>query len=68
MKLLKKMKNKNGLLLLIGLLFSVQMVAQFEHYQYLRPIENVTETWHELELPNDLYRTLNRQITDLRII
>jgi hypothetical protein len=62
------MKIKTVLLLVICWCFSNQLFAQYEHYHYLRPIENVTEQWHEMELTDDLYKSLNRQLTDLRII
>lgn len=68
MKLLKKMKVKTVFLSVICWCFCSQLFAQYEYYQYLRPIENATEQWHEIELPNDLYKNLNRQLTDLRII
>jgi len=68
MKLLKKMKNKHIITLLFCLFGTATIFAQFEKYQYMRPIENVKETWHELELPDDIYGKLNRQYADLRIL
>ena len=62
------MKNKNYLSLFGCLLFTVHLFAQYDGYQYLRPLENVTETWHEIELPNDFYSKVNRRLHDLRII
>lgn len=62
------MKNKHLITLLFCLLGTATIFAQFEKYQYVRPIENVNETWHELELPDDIYGKLNRKYTDLRIL
>ncbi len=52
------------LLLLMSPLF---FDAQEESYQYRRSIQGVSETWHVIEIPTELYGKTNNELSDLRI-
>jgi hypothetical protein len=55
-------------ILIITLLSSSLSYAQLQNYQYKRALQGVTETWHSIELPNDIYGKISKQYADIRII
>jgi hypothetical protein len=58
------MKKKiNGLLFL--LLISTTLFAQ---YGYQRSIKGVSDTWHSISLPTDIFDKVNKDFSDIRIM
>ena len=43
------------------------MCAQIEKYKYKREILNINETWHRLELPDNMFGNLEDNLADIRI-
>ncbi len=50
---------------LIG--FTAFCSAQIETYNYKRTLNNVTDEWHKLTLPNAIFGKVNPDFSDLRI-
>lgn len=42
--------------------------AQWANYQFERPLSGITEPWHRIELPDDIFRHLRVNYADLRIM
>lgn len=60
------MRLKN--IFLSTLLFcSITGYSQFEDYQYKRKLSGISERWHSLLLPNEIYHHCNQDLSDLRI-
>lgn len=55
--------------LLTLLLFGLTSIcgAQMVQYNYKRPLDNITEEWHKITLPNAVFGQLNPNLSDLRI-
>lgn len=51
--------------LLIG--FTVFCSAQMKTYNYKRTLDNVTDEWHQLTIPDAIFSELNSNLSDLRI-
>ncbi|WP_430936078.1 DUF3999 family protein [Saccharicrinis sp. 156] len=60
------MKSRYIVFLLFILLNSL-MCAQIEKYKYKREILNINETWHRLELPDNMFGNLEDNLADIRI-
>ncbi len=41
--------------------------GQTNQYKYQRKLEHINSNWHILKLPNDIYKTINTDLSDLRI-
>lgn len=54
-------------LILLLLSIGVFSHAQIEHYNYKRALIGISDQWHQLVLPNDLFEKTNREISDIRI-
>jgi len=53
----------------ILLLFLSQLTAgQYEDFRFMRKITGITETWHKIILPDEIYPKLTSSLTDIRII
>ncbi len=61
------MTLKPNILILILTLASFSLFAQPFNYQYKRDILNVTENWHSISLPNDIFGKIQNQLNDIRI-
>ncbi|AGC78591.1 uncharacterized protein DUF3999 [Nonlabens dokdonensis] len=48
-------------------LVSAVSTAQITDYDYERSIENVSEPWHSITIPNDVFGKLNPSLSDIRI-
>lgn len=59
--------KKNKIFSLIFLLLSLNSFAQKEDFKFKRKIENVTETWHKIVLPESDFAKLNADFSDIRI-
>ena len=59
--------KKSSSLLFVFLLVGFHAVAQ-QQYAYKREIKGVTEQWHSIVLPDEMYEKLNRNFSDLRIV
>lgn len=42
--------------------------AQPDHFRYLRPIDGITDEWHKIGLPDELFENLRADFRDIRII
>ena len=60
-----KIRGKALLLVLIGI--STLSIAQSGRYSYKREITGITETWHKIHLPEELFGKVDRDVSDLRI-
>ena len=61
------MTIKNKIFGLILLLLSFSSFAQTEDFKFERKIENVTETWHKIILPESDFSKLKSDFSDIRI-
>ncbi len=52
---------------LILLLFAMTGFSQMNQYQFKREIKGVHNEWHQIELPDDIFASVNRSLSDLRI-
>ena len=59
--------KKNKIVLLLFLLLCLNSFAQTEDFRFKRKLENTSETWHKIVLPEDLYAKLNTAFSDIRI-
>lgn len=59
--------KKNKIYSLIFLLLSLNSFAQTEDFKFKRKIENTTETWHKIVLPESDFVKLNAGFSDVRI-
>lgn len=59
--------KKNKIYSLIFLLLSLNSFAQTEDFKFKRKIENTTETWHKIVLPESDFAKLNAGFSDIRI-
>lgn len=50
--------------LLLSFVFSF---GQMQKYSYKRELEGVTNSWHKLELPNDIFKKISPDLSDIRI-
>ena len=53
--------------ILFFFLFQINCFGQFEQYNYKREITDVSEQWHKVILPNDVFGKVNRNFSDIRI-
>lgn len=60
------MKTKIKLILITIFCFST-VTAQIEKYNYQREIIGVSDTWHKLLLPNDIFGNVKKDLNDIRI-
>ncbi|MEN7546448.1 DUF3999 family protein [Rapidithrix thailandica] len=63
------MKNKIGIIIwcLLSGILSIPGLAQIEQSPYRRSLSGVNSTWHQLELPEDLFEKIQPDFSDLRI-
>lgn len=52
----------------LWLLAPIISVAQYSSYQFVRPITGVSDTWHSIDLPDELYGKVSTSLRDIRII
>lgn len=60
---MKKIKTVTGLFLIL----SLNVLAQTEEFKFKRTIENATETWHKIILPEASLAKMNPDFSDVRI-
>ena len=58
-------KNKIGLVLMLFL--CLKSFSQTQDFQYRRTLENVSETWHKIILPEESFDKFNPDFSDIRI-
>ena len=62
------MKQQTSLLyLLIFSIFSSLAYGQMHEYDYKRELSGITETWHMIVLPNEVFGKTSKHLNDLRI-
>ncbi len=62
------MKMKVNFWLLLWLISSVNIFGQLESYSSKRELTGVTETWHKITLPDEIFEKTKDDLSDLRII
>jgi hypothetical protein len=62
------MKLKISLTLLIFLLCYASLFAQIENHNYKRKLSPPSNLWHEVVLPEAIFKNINTNFSDLRII
>ncbi len=60
------MKSKCSVLTFVVFL-SLQAKAQVGDYHYQRTVATPTDTWHQINLPLDVFNSLNSNLSDIRI-
>jgi len=58
---------KISLTLLLFFVINLTSFAQIEQYNYKRELNGVSEQWHKVILPNDVFGKVNRNFSDIRI-
>lgn len=53
--------------LLITLLFTGFIFGQMKEYSYKSELQNVSDIWHTIELPNSIFGKLKNDLSDIRI-
>lgn len=61
------MKAKTRFNLLILLLFTTLSFAQLDTYNYKMEIKGISEQWHSLIIPNDVFAVASNSLDDIRI-
>jgi len=62
------MKTKVNLLFLLSFFIMPLAKSQVDQYQYRRPLLDVREDWHRIELPNELFGKVRKDMNDIRIL
>src|SRR5690606_22440473 len=60
------MKIKTSALIIL-LLCSMISVAQMQQYNFKREISGINDQWHKIILPVDIYKSVNQNLSDIRI-
>ncbi len=58
---------KNKLVLFIAFFVAEIAFAQLDTYNYSREINNISETWHSIDLPNGVFEKVSNNLNDFRI-
>lgn len=61
------MKFKNKILAALFLFVSSLSIGQLETYSKKMELKGITDQWHNIHLPNELFADLNTNLTDIRI-
>ncbi len=62
------MKQQTSLLyLLIFSIFSSLSYGQMDEYEYKRELSGISETWHKIVVPNEVFGKVSKDLKDLRI-
>jgi hypothetical protein len=59
---------KTRICIYLLLLVCANTFAQTKHFDYQREIIGVTDQWHKLDLPNDIFAKVSSDLSDIRII
>jgi len=62
------MKTSANALLIFLLLNPLFSHGQFQYYSYQREVQGVSDQWHKLTLPEDIFDKVAPELNDLRII
>lgn len=61
------MMLKIRFILILLILTGLQLQAQVDSYGYKRELIGVSEQWHRISLPSDIFEKLNSSMSDIRI-
>ena len=61
------MRNKTKVYRWILLLFCSYSFAQMDSYDYKRELNGISETWHKITIPNEIFGAVSNDLSDLRI-
>jgi hypothetical protein len=53
---------------LLALVFVTSSFTGTDNYHYRRELKGITDTWHRITLPDEMFGKLNDNLTDLRIV
>lgn len=56
------------LFLFVALFNAEKLSAQMQSYNYRREISGISDTWHSLTLPNEVYQKMRPDLLDMRIL
>ena len=59
--------NRHKALCLIAFFTTFAVSAQIDEFSYKRELSNITEQWHKIILPDDIYEKTSVHLSDLRI-
>jgi len=55
-------------ILAISSICCLQLTAQLAHYSYEQPLERVTDEWHKIVLPDNVFQSVQQDFSDIRIL
>ncbi|WP_299209396.1 DUF3999 family protein [uncultured Dokdonia sp.] len=61
------MKLQTNLSIGIGLLASFYSYGQMQDYTYARELKGISDSWHKVVIPETMFGTLSRKLTDIRL-
>ena len=61
------MKRKINIIFILVLLVPAMLIAQPDEFNYRRKIEGITNTWHTITIPADVFGKLSNGLSDIRI-
>jgi len=65
--MLFQMKLKNKLLILFGWLFCATTFGQLSSYEYKQELKGVSNEWHTVTLPYQVFSNTNDNLSDIRV-
>nr|MUH38449.1 DUF3999 family protein [Zobellia laminariae] len=65
--MLFRMKLKNKLLIFFGLWSCTMAFGQLSTYEYKQELKGISEQWHTVTLPNQVFHNTNDNLSDIRI-
>lgn len=63
-----KLKIKSSLFIGVFLLSTAAFSQQYNDYAYQRKLDRITNGWHSVTLPYELFSKINRDFSDVRLI
>ena len=57
-----------GVLVILLIVPSLPLKAQWDQFQYQRSLSGIEDTWHRIDLPNEIFSKLKPDYADIRIM
>ncbi|MDH7444362.1 DUF3999 family protein [Aquimarina sp. 2201CG14-23] len=61
------MRSKINIVLWILVVISSEMYGQIDKYQYKRELYGISDSWHSITLPDEVFKNLSSDFSDIRI-
>jgi len=58
---------KNIITITLLLLFTMTAFAQMENYDYKQPLQGISDPWHKVVLPGNIYGKVSTNLNDIRV-